>query len=89
MDKERRGILQFYKAAMHFKIQIFWDMAPRRLTNSDVLEKLLPQSSGSKNLFEIFQKMFLLDSSISCNFLSLLHLKNTIFERTLTADGYT
>ena len=40
MDKAKRGIVQFYMAAMRFNIQIFWNMAPRRIPNSDVLGEL-------------------------------------------------
>jgi hypothetical protein len=40
MDKARPGILQFYRATMLFKIQIYWNMASRRIPNSDVLGEL-------------------------------------------------
>jgi hypothetical protein len=86
MDKASRGILQFYTATMLFKIQIFWNMVPRRIPNSNVLGGAYCLHLQGLTTLLKFPRRCMLENSISCNFL-FLHLQNTIFAGALPADG--
>jgi hypothetical protein len=70
MDKAKHGILQFYAAAIRFNIQIFWNMAPRRIPNSDVLGGTYCLHLQGATILLNFPRRCLPENGLTCNFFS-------------------